>query len=643
MLEECKGERLEEILAVFSSAVLKKMVAKQHATKDSSTLAQSLALEKLGYSGEPVGLTPLVLAHRVSLRGKLNQKNAARAQYGDFAKLLDAKEREIAHLQEETSAAIAQGGTNSISKEDTTKLRRVIRNNWTGNERWMETLLYSDAKSRQDGVLTAPIDRVWRRVRTDRLNELEQGSSDGLLAQLDDRVRAQQARLKKWQSFRQEMFEGASAAPETGGSEQVGQQKGIDLGFGVHESLLLGGTSSRTLDGMTVSSHGEYGTLVDEFARELKQINQASTHRPFMRLRGRTQHASSSTTKSSSGDKAIEEPLSELSELEEELPSTAEVRRPPTQRPLEGAAQTDVASKQASRRTRPKLPQPLSSNHVFRPFTRSTEISPIESSKPSVPSPRRSPVHPKESDSRSPVHSPIRYLPPSPRRRPSPPAPILRTQSPEPLPPSPTQQQADQILASMSAASPSPVKQSKPRHTLSLAERTRLSMSRGATVGMDEEDEVAMGSPSPTRSWRRNTSRSPTKNKPDLPNAIPEHVASVGSAEPETAGDDDLAARTRRSMANFEATQQKARLEKQRSLKRAARQQSGSLARQSYFPSLDEKAPGDAASEDTAVVLEELIAKEAEGVDYESVFKSRPKIKTSPPSTPARGAGMEFD
>lgn len=162
-------------------------------------------------------------------------------------------------------------------------------------------------------------------------------------------------------------------------------------------------------------------------------------------------------------------------------------------------------------------------------------------------------------------------------------------------------------------------------------------------MDMDEEDEVAMGSPSPTRSWRRNTSRSPTKNKPDLPNAIPEHVASVGSAEPETAGDDDLAARTRRSMANFEATQQKARLEKQRSLKRAARQQSGSLARQSYFPSLDEKAPGDAASEDTAVVLEELIAKEAEGVDYESVFKSRPKIKTSPPSTPARGAGMEFD
>lgn len=642
MLDECKGERLEEILAVFSSAVLKKMVNDEHATiKDSRTLAQSLALEKRGHSGEPAELTPLILAHRVSLKTKLDQKNAARAQYKDFARLLDLKERGIARLHEETYTAVQQAGKSTLSQNERTTLRRAIRNNWTGNERWMDTLLYGDAKSRQDGVLSAPLDRVWRRVRTGQLQEIEDESTGGLLEEMDGRVRVQQARLEKWQNFRKEMFGDISTPSETDRSERVGQQKGIDLGFGLHESLQLGGISSRKLTGTTILSHGEYRTLMDGFETELKQINQASTARPSVRLRGRTQHATSPTTQT--GDKVIDEPLSELSELEEELASTAPVRRPPTQRGLEEAAQTDDASNQASKRIQPKLAQPLSSNHVFRPNTRSIEISPAEKSRPRVPSPRQSPVRDNKNKSRSPVHSPILSLPPSPRRRPPSPSPILRTQSPEALPPSPTQQQADQILASMSAASPSPVKQSRPRHKLSLAERTRLSMMRGAPVDVDEEDEAAMSSPSPTRSWRRNTSRSPTKNKPDTPNTITEHAVSVGPEDLEIAGGDDLVARTRRSMANFEATQQKARLEKQRSLKRAARQPSGSLARQSYFPSLEEQGAEEGASDDTAVVLEELIAKEAEGVDYESVFKSRPKIKTSPPSTPARGGGMEFE
>lgn len=107
--------------------------------------------------------------------------------------------------------------------------------------------------------------------------------------------------------------------------------------------------------------------------------------------------------------------------------------------------------------------------------------------------------------------------------------------------------------------------------------------------------------------------------------------------------DDSLEARTRRSMANFEAAQRKARLDKQRSLKRATREQSGPIARQIYFPLLGEENTEQGAGENATMVLEELIAKEAECVDYESVFKSRPKIKTSPTSTPVKGLDMAYE
>lgn len=635
MLDECKGERLEEILAVFSSAVLKKTVTKEQSKdRKHAAIAHNLALEKRGYSGDRMEYSPLILAHRSSLRDKLSHKNSARAQYKEIAELLNSKEREIASRRQQLEISQEQEINLSLSEDDKIQLRRAVRNNWTGNERWMEALLYGDAKSRQDKMLTTPFDRVWRRVRADRLDELK-GHSGGLLEQLNERVHVQKERLHKWQNFHKEMFGDVTSEPERQGGARIDRQKGIDLGFEIHASLQLGRMSPRKLTPMkSTPLPGEYGTLLEDMHTELKQTDTVLSSRPLRRLGGGIQDPKS-PIQSSCSEKPVEESVSELSELEEDLArQTVTAGRQPRQQDQD-FAESDATTTQLLKRHRPKLPQPLSSQHAFRPKLSSTDISPSEDLTPRLSSSRRSPNRPTSRTSPSPVRSPPRILSPSPQRLTESQSPILRTQSPEDLFPSPTQRQADHILESMNAASPSPVKQSRPRHTLSLAERTRLSMVRGSGLDIDEDDDTAMTSPPPTRLRRRNTSsRSPTKRKPSTPPVVPEDSGDADVETDKNTAEDDLVARTRKSMANFEAAQQKARLDRQRSLKRASKQSTGSISRQSYFPSLAEE------EKTEKVVLEELIADDGEGVDYEAVFKSRPKIKSSPPSTPVRGGGM---
>ena len=104
MLDECKGDRLEEVLAVFSNAVLKKVLQIQGASYEA--LAQQLALENFSYSGERTILSALIVAHKASLSKHLRGKEDTRARYHDFSDLLNLNDRRIARRHEQLKQAI---------------------------------------------------------------------------------------------------------------------------------------------------------------------------------------------------------------------------------------------------------------------------------------------------------------------------------------------------------------------------------------------------------------------------------------------------------------------------------------------------------------------------------------------------------
>ncbi|KAG8669440.1 hypothetical protein FPOAC2_08769 [Fusarium poae] len=586
MLDECRGERLEDVLAAFSSAVLKHVIAQEVASgSEYKALALNMAVEDRGYKSDNTDLTTMVLAHRVAISRILNSKVAASSRFHDFVDLLTVKEKGIARRREALNAL--EGGT-TISDDARREMWRTLRNNWSGNERWMETLLYGDASVTKDGLLGMSFDRVWRRVQQGRLDELEEHST-GLLEQLDTRVRVQKERLQKWQRFRNEMSTD-QPVPSPSKVQRKEKENGIDFGFGAHGALLLGKVSPKKATFGKSKLLKEYDDLVRNLELELQSTKpQKSSALDFLQ-RPTFQKGP-----------VINMPDPEPEEKEEEVISELEDEDGFPESPIKTFKSKLDLSKRLP--VRPKLSHTSDSFATVSSSARSLRkpsqdearilrASSVE--RTSSPEPEDEPVAvpPRPEYDVSPQLSPHISPQPSP-----PPSPLPLQESPDQIPSqlSPTQEMADQILESMDMTSPSPVKRPRKRHTLSLAERTRLSMAR-ESFGDPEPDDLDITPPS----------------------AEPVSAEDPSQALPEE--EFDLLARTRKSMAGFDKARQKAQMERRRSLKKpkAPPKKEGS-----YFPKVEEN---------TAVITDELMAQE----DMEAVFRSRPKIKASPLPSPTR-------
>ncbi|KAL2190012.1 hypothetical protein L209DRAFT_749993 [Thermothelomyces heterothallicus CBS 203.75] len=634
MLDECKGERLEEVLAVFSSAVLKKVVAEQQLNGGGHpALAQTLALENRGYSGDRTELVALVIAHKASLRRMLDEKNTDRARFREFSDWLALKEKTVARKREEAEAAKRSGREKVVTDEEKRQVWGIVRNNWAGNERWMEALLYGDSKSHKDGVLATPYDRVWRRVQEGRLAELEDTSA-GLLERLEHRVQGQQARLEKWQGFRQRLFGKTGSEAATKGQKQEPKHKGIDLGFREHESLRLDHLSPRKLPRPSpkqLDSH--YEALIEGLRSDLSKIGSTAPAIPAFFRRPPPLERPEPPTEDAEPESEV---ISDISELEE--------ARPPP-RPSPSRREPIKVSEEPAFEPVLRKAKTFDDEHGFfedEPLTPS-RLQRSATVQPQSPSARR-----RQSQD-SPTKAPEQRLSSAPKatRRPSPPPPPapspprVVTPSPEPPPSpeqavSPTQQLADQILAAVSAASPSPAK--KPRHRLSLAERTRLSMTRvtsHANLRVPEADEDGFDEAGGEAAPEADNGNRGALDR--APRSVVSSVAEPSTAEREAGGYEDLVARTRRSLAGSEAARHKAQLERRRSLKKGM--QRGGAApstpaaagrRSNYFRAVSEE-----EGNSTLQLAEELLNGGREN-DYEAVFMSRPKLKTSPIGTPVR-------
>lgn len=210
MLDECKGDKFEELLAIFSLIVLKKVLATSSKSNNVS-------------SAKPFNLVPLVLSHRKAIQRDLEKRRELDLRARQQQRNINAS---IEALSEEAVAWKNRKAPSIPKNADT--LKRLVRENWIGDSDWVETILH--------GVQPTP------GLAHDGLQEDEDDDASKPLVDLDSRVRAQNARLAGWQEYLKSLQEKQRPKLETTRS-RVAQQSSSSTRFGRHQDIAVNGNT----------------------------------------------------------------------------------------------------------------------------------------------------------------------------------------------------------------------------------------------------------------------------------------------------------------------------------------------------------------------------------------------------------------
>ncbi|KAJ5569582.1 uncharacterized protein N7459_009012 [Penicillium hispanicum] len=214
-LDDCKGEKFDELLAVFSTAVLRKLVAvsaNDMLWNPTMTLSTASALSPTDYQN----LIPLILAHQVSLSATGARRARVHETYDRFSRLLDNKKIELAERADINANHDAGQGN-----ADAEGLARELRANWLGSEEWATALLDGGAHSSTDSFLELPFSQAWARAQASNEDGLRGGAKQDLVIDLEARVLRLRSRLRRWHEYndtlrrkRDENGSGVDARPQ---------------------------------------------------------------------------------------------------------------------------------------------------------------------------------------------------------------------------------------------------------------------------------------------------------------------------------------------------------------------------------------------------------------------------------------------
>ncbi|KAF1838289.1 hypothetical protein BDW02DRAFT_565110 [Decorospora gaudefroyi] len=611
MLDECKGDRFFEILALFSNAVLHKVLAARdgdgngngngNGANRSAAVARELATAPMLSAHQQPSLLPLAIAHKAALVSVLSRKDEKRAKYTTFDRLLAAKTEAITRrirLSKDTSGAKKP----ALSPNQADAVKKLLHDNWIGSHKWLPVMLRGNDPPAEDGFLSTRFDKVWYMVDEGRKLQ-DVATEPGLLETLQSRVRDQQERLQRWTAIHHDLRKhGLQQETPTPPSALAPSN---DFNFDQHSKYQLPSSKQQAEDAITrpLTMRPEFVDILAAMDTELRRaihVGTNSTSTGIPPRRASLAEASHSPSRS------------------RKIAQSESIRGVPPSPAKPAYLKLQLQSSQSSLDRVPILPRPhylptsitptaseptlIRHTYTLRSApTYTLTDSPSDDPYGSRPSPEPSPP---ASDLMVETHSPKpteNTAAPSEHVSPSP-HPAVSSKPPVPVSDSPERDTeetlADQIMNSISNATPSPIKKPQPRMSLSLIERTRMSMAR--TMPFEPVPE------------------SPDLPLPCMPAPAPED--SVAGAT--------LLERTRLSMVAMQCRPRKAT---------APTKEKRKSARSSLFPVNQFDTPRNRKSfellEHAKMESIERTPTEvlfSDEVNYDRVFKSRPRVATSP-------------
>ncbi|RDI83639.1 hypothetical protein Vi05172_g6419 [Venturia inaequalis] len=639
MLEECKGDKLMEVLVMFSTTVLRKVESGYTNGRKSSVSARLAVANSVDASL----LLPLTVAHGASLSCLSDRREEQNNRYTQFNNLLDGK---YLQLQErlEASESVRRPPT---ADADGNQVHKVLHQNWSGNSTWATTILCGQENTNTgDSPLDMPFHSVWQAVSEGAQLEARSVEKVGLLENLEYRIQKQTERSQNWQTFLHRMAANQSPAVQVADQRSLPSDKVVHaFKFGQHRHLQMSSPKSTEDESSAPLLSGPVAQEHQMILMDVqKDLVAASTSRRDGGKGWSTARTTSGMTlvPASSYSHDIFSPVKPTDSLPYTARATVDIpiERPSilTNRPSFPAPFKTSRSIAQPPMSAPSLPAPLQlARTLTRPsvFEDKTRMAPPTARLPvteeptmkarfahrrPIESPAQSPEEPayfrfgerpvRRSSVQESIRAPVDVLKIAQEQIPRNKQvedpierPILR---PARLPSpelsgtsSEDETTAEQIVASVFNATPSPTKKA-PR--LTLTERTRMSMAPTVPLQPDADDKIdsAVFLPEP-------------ETEPEIDKT---HLNRRMS----------LAERTRQSMAAMTTHTHKSGksldLRKQR--------------RMSQFPVNQFETPGKSGltvpdGRRDATPIDKLYSEEA---DYDSVFKTRPKVALSPVWSP---------
>ncbi|KAJ5407815.1 hypothetical protein N7509_001698 [Penicillium cosmopolitanum] len=205
-------EKFDELLAVFSTAVLRKLLAVSALDtpwNPALKVATAAGISPTDYQN----LLPLVLAHQVSLGATGARRAQAHETYDQFSQLLDNKKVELTQRSSLQSEKLP-----NYEGVKTAGLAQELQANWLGSEEWAITLLDGGSHSSTDGFLELPFSQAWSRAKDSSLDGLGGGVKSDLVVDLEARVVRLRSRLRRWHEFNDSLRSERGDNPNSAGT-----------------------------------------------------------------------------------------------------------------------------------------------------------------------------------------------------------------------------------------------------------------------------------------------------------------------------------------------------------------------------------------------------------------------------------------
>ncbi|RAO70005.1 uncharacterized protein BHQ10_006017 [Talaromyces amestolkiae] len=228
MLDDCRGPKFEEVLAVFSTAVLRKVICdKQREPGLRLAFTKSLADTELEEQ-----LIPLIIAHHSSLSTTRREQVRIRETHDQFSNLLEEKIRALSVRSKQKSR---QFGESSHFE----RLTHDVKANWLGGRDFADILLTGGSTVENDAFLELPFEKAWSRARKGAIHQISHSSNVDLLQDLDACLANQRRRLQRLKEFRKSIQQGKAS----GMVSTKSQDKSLTITFKDHQALTVASTS----------------------------------------------------------------------------------------------------------------------------------------------------------------------------------------------------------------------------------------------------------------------------------------------------------------------------------------------------------------------------------------------------------------